>query len=203
MIASLEGQLTAKNKTSVVINVNGVGYEVFINPKGMDNLPESGNNVFLHIYTHITEITMQLFGFLQKREKELFIRLININGIGPKVAQQMLSGLAYHDLIQAITTEDIARLTMINGIGKKTAERICVELKDKLIDLVDSTFIATARDTIRLTDQDGPFNEAMTALMHLGYSRQEARQALNNCGTGATRSVEILIRESLSYLGRA
>lgn len=202
MIALLEGKLAEKTRQSLVLNVHGVGYEVFINPATLEYLPETGADLSLHIYTHITESSQQLYGFRQKKEKQLFIRLISINGIGPKLGLQILSGMDFAGIITAITTEDTSRLTTISGVGKKTAERLCVELKDKLSDLVDAQFLSTPSHKTKVLKFDGAYHEALLALEHLGYQRQEAQRALDQIEINPNTAVENVLKESLSLLSR-
>ena len=132
MITFLEGILEAKDPTHIVLNVGGVGYEVFIPLSSYDRLPDKGGACRVLIYDHIREDLHALYGFLTEEERSLFLRLIGISGVGPRLAITTLSGLSVRDLKAAVVQGDIKRLSSISGLGKKTAERIIVELRDKL-----------------------------------------------------------------------
>ena len=129
MIASLRGVLAHKSPENLIVDVGGVGYEVRFSPTGMHRLPEVGEEVFLHIYSSVREDAFDLYGFLEAKEKEMFILLTSVSGIGPKVGLNILSGMPPADLAGAICTSDLGRLTKLPGVGKKTAERLCMELK--------------------------------------------------------------------------
>src|SRR5919205_2208091 len=133
MISHLSGTLLAKHATSVIVNVGGVGYEVMIPVTTFYDLGEPPNApVSLHVYTHVREDALQLFGFRTMRERELFTLLISVSGIGPKSAIAMLSGMSADEIVTAIRTNNYARLTSIPGVGRKTAERLVIELRDKM-----------------------------------------------------------------------
>ena len=132
MIARLTGKLTTKNPGEVILDVGGVGYQVFIPLSTFYELPERGESLSLQIYTAVRENAIELYGFLTLQEKELFKLLLNVSKIGPKLAQNILSGISSEDLKTAIISGDILKLNAIPGIGKKTAERMILELKDKV-----------------------------------------------------------------------
>src|SRR5690349_18888416 len=132
MIAHLRGKILEKHPTSVILEAAGVGYEIAISVPSFSGLPAEGGEVSLHIYTHVREDVLALYGFLRREEKQLFERLIGVSGIGPKLAMTVLSGIAADDLINALRNNDLAALTRIPGVGKKTAERMVLELRDKL-----------------------------------------------------------------------
>src|ERR671938_1399712 len=132
MIAHLSGTLLAKQATSVILDVNGVGYEVTIPVTTFYDMEDAGAQVALRIYTHVREDALQLFGFKTARERELFMLLISVSGIGPKSGIAMLSGMSADEIITAIRTNNLARLTSIPGVGKKTAERLVLDLRDKI-----------------------------------------------------------------------
>ena len=132
MIAALSGKILRKTSDRVIVDVSGVGYEVFVSTDALARLPDKGEEVFLHIHTYVREDTLVLFGFLEEQEKELFLVLKTVAGIGPKLALAMLSGMPISELCRAIAEGDNKRLTSLPGIGRKTAERICVELRDKV-----------------------------------------------------------------------
>ena len=132
---TLSGTLLSKQATSVILDVNGVGYEITIPVSTFYDLEEPGSNVQLRIYTHVREDALQLYGFKTARERELFLRLISVSGIGPKLGITLLSGMGADEMIASIRTNNLARLTLIPGVGRKTAERLVVELRDKVASL--------------------------------------------------------------------
>ena len=132
MISCLKGELFYKSPEKVTILVNGVGYEVFLSSASLEKLPQLGEEVFLHTYTYVREDTLTLFGFADTDEKKMFLLLINVSGVGPKLALSILSGISPLDLARSIATKDVTRLTGLSGVGKKTAERLCLDLKDKV-----------------------------------------------------------------------
>lgn len=176
MIASLSGTVQYIGPDRVVIDV-GVGYEVFLSHDGLSRLPEKREEIFLHIHTNVREDAIVLFGFQEQSEKEMFLTLKAVSGIGPKLSLAILSGMQLGDLCQAIATEDVKRLTTIQGVGKKTAERICVELKDKVGGFQAAGSSATAISD-NLMSGGSPASDALSALVNLGYPEQMARQAL-------------------------
>src|SRR4029453_5026428 len=135
MIAHLSGTLLSKQATSVILDVGGVGYEVTIPLSTFYDLADTGSPVQLRIYTHVREDTLQLYGFKTVRERELFLRIISVSGIGPKLGITLLSGMSADEMIASIRTNNLARLTLIPGIGRKTAKRLVVELREKVASL--------------------------------------------------------------------
>lgn len=176
MIASLRGVLAHKSPEELIVEVGGVGYLVRFSPTALHRLPEVGGQVFLHIYTNVREDSIDLFGFCERQEKEMFVVLIGVSGIGPRLAMNILSGLPPAELAGAIVTGDLARLTRLPGVGRKTAERLCVELKDKVqfLPSLDSALVAPAMPAPE--DQVG--SDVISALVNLGYPPAAARQAL-------------------------
>lgn len=178
MIASLSGLVLAKSPHTVILDVGGVGYEAFISGRTYDALPETGNACFLYVQTVVREDALTLFGFNTKDEKSLFLLLVTVSGIGPKLALTILSGIGVDELCRAIMVKDVTRLTALPGIGKKTAQRLCVELAEKVGGLSD--FIADVAGV----DAAGPIGEphvmadAVSALVNLGYPQAMAWQAL-------------------------
>src|SRR5919205_1835339 len=132
MIAHLSGTLLSKQATSVIVDVSGVGYEVSIPLSTFYDLEDLGTTVQLRIHTHVREDAIQLFGFKTARERDLYLKLISVQGIGAKSGITMLSGMSADEIIVAIRTDNLARLTSIPGVGRKTAERLVIELRDKL-----------------------------------------------------------------------
>lgn len=178
MIASLTGTVQYIGSDRVVVEVGGVGYEVFLSRDGVSRLPEKGEDLFLYIHTNVREDAIVLFGFQEQSEKEMFLTLKAVSGIGPKLSLAILSGMQLDALCQAIFTEDINGLTSIQGVGKKTAERICVELKDKVggFQAVDSL---PASIPEKLMSGGTLVGDALSALVNLGYPEQMVRQALS------------------------
>ena len=200
MIASLTGKIQALGADRVVLDVGGVGYEVFAAADAIARLPGRGQMVFLHIHTHVREDAIVLFGFPEEAEKELFLSLKTVSGIGPKLALAALAGMRVDDLCQAIAQGDVKRLMTLPGIGKRTAERICVELKDKI-----STFAAIA-PPVAAAPLTTAATDALSALVNLGYADPVARQALAKARQKlgdeafAALRVEEMIREGLKAL---
>ncbi len=206
MIATLTGKVFSKNVDRAVIDVSGVGYEVFLSTDTVARMVDKGEDIFLYIHTNVREDAFTLFGFLQEEEKELFLILKTVSGIGPKLALAMLSGLRVADLCRAITGGDIKTLTTLQGVGKKTAERVCVDLKEKVGHLTfDSTPLSeTLHSVIPVVGSN--VADALSALTNLGYSDPVARESLASVKKHVGQelfnklSVEELIRESLRAL---
>jgi holliday junction DNA helicase RuvA len=196
MIAHLRGQLLAKHPNQAIIETHGVGYDVTISVPTFSDLPTPGSEVALHIYTHVREDVIALYGFLQLTEKQLFEKLISVSGIGPKLAITTLSGMPAEQMTSAIRNGDVARLTRIPGIGKKTAERMVLELRDKLP--------ATTTDETAPPVAISPVEEdVLSALVNLGYQRPAAEKALASVGkNGKRESFELLFRETLAALSK-
>ncbi len=135
MIATLRGILAHKQPDRVVVDVHGVGYEVLVPARTCHRLPAAGEEVFLFIQTNVREDAITLYGFGEQEEKELFLLLNTVSGVGPKLALAILSGIGAGELCRAIGGRDMARLTALSGVGKKTAQRLCMELADKVADL--------------------------------------------------------------------
>ena len=198
MIAHLKGLLTYKSPEYTVIDVNGVGYQVFTPLSTYYALPGMGQAVSLRIHTRVREDELKLFGFLTEEEQKIFQKLITINKVGPKLALGILSGMSPADLLSAVMSNDAARLSSIPGVGKKTAERLTLELKDKLADLA----LDMEHQPDSASVPQGFFDDALSALINLGYKKPDAERALkiiyNQKGKDA--SLEDLIKESLNIL---
>ena len=171
MIAHLRGKLLAKHPNQVVLETDGVGYEVNISIPTFSDLPAAGSEVALHIHTHVREDLIALYGFSQLAEKLLFEKLMTVSGIGAKLAITILSGMAADDMASAIRGNDIARLTRIPGIGKKTAERMVLELRDKLP--AASGLATPTQPAMSAMEED-----VLSALINLGYQRPIAEKVL-------------------------
>ena len=197
MIAHLKGKLTRKSPVEITIDVNGVGYLVFVPLSTFYALPELGSEVSLGIHTHMREEALKLFGFYTTDEKKIFEKLITVNKVGPKLALTILSGMPPADLLGTIDSNDIAKLSTIPGIGRKTAERLILEMRDKLDGL--SFELAVKKEPL---PQNGLFDDALSALVNLGYKKSQAEQTLKKVygEEGEESSIENLIKESLNLL---
>ncbi len=175
MIGQLRGQLLNKKPNVLLLDVHGVGYEVFIPLTSFYELPAEGGEVTLKIHTHVREDALILFGFRSQREKDFFLKLISISGIGPKLAIAILSGAQVEELAQAIAESNLTRLTAIPGVGRKTAERLVLELKSQITRflLPEQVEAARAGDTRTALEED-----ILSALTNLGYPRASAEKAL-------------------------
>ena len=205
MISCLKGELFHKSSEKVTILVNGVGYEVFLSSTSLEKLPQLGEDVFLHTYTYVREDTLTLFGFADTDEKKMFLLLINVSGVGPKLALSVLSGINPVDLARSIATKDIMRLTGLSGVGKKTAERLCLDLKDKVGFIVSGD--EELPDFAAGSQVEGSKEkDVISALMNLGYPQSRAYIALSEVKRRfspealAEMRVEELIRETLRSL---
>ncbi len=175
MIGFLRGRVLDKHPNRIVVDVNGVGYELYVPLSTYYDVGEVGTEISLRVHTHVREDALQLYGFLTPLEQLLFERLIAISGIGPKLAIAVLSGIDSRELVVSVQRADIARLTRIPGIGKKTAERIVLELKDRLGDVAASDAGAGAR----LPSADRLRDDLVSALENLGYHRPLAEKAVD------------------------
>jgi holliday junction DNA helicase RuvA len=189
VIAHLRGKLIQKEPSRVVVDVQGVGYEVFIPLTTFTVMPEAGADVSIDIHTHVREDVIALYGFSSRQERRVFERLISISGIGPRLAVTILSGGSVEGLVGAIKRGDLARLTSIPGVGKKTAERIIVELRDKLQDLSEEA----AKPAIE--------TDVLSALENLGYSRAVAEPAVRRAMDGdSDASFDVLFKRTLQIV---
>src|SRR5262245_33806566 len=203
MIAFLRGRVLDKQPNRIILDVNGVGYDVQIPLSTFYEVGEEGTEVSLRIYTHVREDTLQLYGFISDVERQVFELLIGISGIGPKLAISILSGMDSRELIVAVQRADVARLTAIPGIGKKTAERIVLELKDRLSQLAAPAVVGTpavsAGDRLR--------TDLLSALENLGYHRQQVERVITSVTTASDASAadvtfEQALRNALRELMR-
>ncbi len=175
MIARLAGMLAEKAPGRVIVDVQGVGYDVQVPLSTFYVVGELGTAVTLRVHTHVREDMIALYGFATTLEQELFERLISISGIGPKLALSVLSGIEPPDLVRAIKAQDVARLTAIPGVGKKTAERIGLELKDRM-----PPSLQAAADTLKPpAAEDQLRDDLLSALVNLGYQRVPAEKAID------------------------
>jgi holliday junction DNA helicase RuvA len=201
MIASLTGRLAFKAPTYLVLDVHGVGYEVYIPLSTYYGLPNLSESTSLAVHTHVREDAIQLFGFLTSQEKDAFVLLTSVSGVGPKLALSILSALPVSDLVSAIQSGDVEKLTTVPGIGHKSAGRLVLELKDKIGKL--NPGLAPVGDAPR-QGQDAIFDDALSALVNLGYRPQDAKDALKRVrqSNAETLMLKDMIRESLKELAR-
>ncbi len=194
MIGYLKGTLIEKKPSSVLMDVNGVGYLVTIPVSTFYDLPEEGTPLSLYIHTHVREDILALYGFRTTREKVLFEKLIGVSGIGPKMAIAFLSGMSADELIPAIQRQDILKLTTIPGVGRKTAERVALELREQISALLSEAAQAA---------QAKPMQEDLiSALVNLGYHRSQADRAVKKVLEDAKpdSSFETLLKNSLQMI---
>jgi len=207
MIAHLSGTLLSKQATSAIVDVGGVGYDVAIPLSTFYELGDVGEPVQLRVYTHVREDTIQLFGFKTTRERELFLQLISVNGVGPGLAIKLLSGMNADEMIASIRTNNLVRLVAIPGVGRKTAERLVVDLRDKIAALsspaLEEEFAARAAASGAPASTDAMRDDAMSALSNLGYQKAAVEKAVKNAiDEGGDLSVEVILRRSLRSLAK-
>lgn len=202
MIERIKGTLLEKSPTSVVVDCAGVGYGLRVTLPTYETLGEVGASVELYTYLHVREDILQLFGFAQRVEREVFLLLISVSKIGPKTAQATLSGTSVSSLLQAIRSENATALTKIPGIGRQTAERLIVELKGKIEKLGLESSIGTTEGAIRHPVVGTAFEEAILALEQLGYKRPYAERAVTKVAEekGKDLPVEEVIKFALRYI---
>jgi Holliday junction DNA helicase RuvA len=196
MIAWLSGRLRHKATDHLIIDVAGVGYQVSVPLSTYNGIPDDGEDISLHIYTHLREDSLSLFGFLTEAEKNMFMLLLGVSGIGPKLALAILSSLSVQDLSRAIVASDESKLFSITGIGKKTAARMVLELKDKMKLIIP--MIAPLPDEAVVSDD---FEDVISALVNLGYKKPQAEETarkVRHAHPGL--AVKDQIREALSML---
>jgi Holliday junction DNA helicase RuvA len=206
MIAHLNGRLLAKEATSVIVDVAGVGYEVSIPFSTFYEVGDVGANVELRIYTHVKEDVLQLYGFKTLLERQLFINLLSVSGVGPKIGIALLSGMSADELVNSIKNNNLARLTAVPGVGRKTAERLVVDLREKMTALAASqveerpfdrsdTSVASINDDVR--------SQALSGLLNLGYQRSAAEKAIDSAlSEDGEVTVESVLRRGLRKLAR-
>ncbi len=199
MIAHLRGRLLEKHPNRVIVDVNGVGYDVHVPLSTFYEMAETGEEIALRIHTHVREDALLLYGFATPLELQIFERLISVSGIGPKLALAVLSGIEPNELVSAIRTANVARLTGIPGIGKKIAERIGLELKDKMASFVAAEMAASHTTAAGETLRD----DVLSALMNLGYHRPLAERAVDSAlKKSAGSSFETVLKHALRELAR-
>jgi Holliday junction DNA helicase RuvA len=188
LIAYLEGTIAEKSGGSVVISVNGTGYDVLVTASTVGKLPPVGKHARLFTRLQVRDDALVLYGFASQDERRLFDLLVTVNGVGPKVALSFLSVLSPDALRRAVTGGDVAALTVVPGVGKKVAQRVVLDLKDRL-----------GADIVVI---EGPLADVREALLALGLSSQEAGEAMAGLTPNGDRSVEELLREALQKVGK-
>ena len=194
MIAKINGTLERKVPGEVIINVGGVGYQVFIPLSVFYRLPEVGGAVNLYIHTHLREDALQLFGFLEHGEKQVFLFLNSVTGIGPKLAINILSGIPAEELARALKEGDQPRLVSIPGVGKKLAERMIVELRDK--------FLTMPAEEMGRSDGSQPMRDAISALVNLGYRQGDAEKSVREITRNGEKTLAEVLKEALRRLSQ-
>jgi Holliday junction DNA helicase RuvA len=192
LIASLKGIVQNKKPEGIIVDVNGIGYHVNIPLCNLGDIPEPGESVFLHTYTHVREDALQLFGFLSEEERKVFTTLIGISGIGPKLGLTILSGMPVQRFIETVHNEDVSLLTTIPGLGKKTASRLVLELKGKLPDFAETPAL----------NKGSAAHDAISALVNLGYRKALSEKAVEAAVKNNAIIIEDVIKEALKYLNK-
>ena len=192
MIGRLSGELLEKNPPAILVNVQGVGYEVDVPMSTFYGLPDIGHPVELHTHFVVREDAQLLFGFSTLRERALFRALLKVNGVGAKVALSILSGLSAEEFFQCVAAKDAVALTRVPGIGKKTAERLLVEMQDK----VDALAGGSVQQGLPVEKQSSVREQASEALLSLGYKAAEVKRLLDKNAVDG-QSVEDMIRACL------
>ncbi len=202
MIAFITGTILDKTPNVLIVEVQGIGYQIFIPLNTFYRLPEVKESVSLYIHTHVREDALQLYGFLTRLEKELFLLLLGVSGVGPKVALGILSGMELTELVQALRDGNVDRLRAIPGVGPKTAGRLVLELREK----VSALSLAGLQTPISAGSESDKIKEdALSALVNLGYSRNEAKRVIDKIAEGEeakSDSVEELIKKALKKLAK-
>jgi Holliday junction DNA helicase RuvA len=194
VIARLTGTIVEKADDHAILDVNGVGYRVLCSAVSLGTLPPVGDHATIRIHTYVREDAFQLFGFASEEEETVFHELVSVKNVGPRAAQNILSGIEARDLARAIADGDVARLTKVPGVGKKTAERLVVELKEKLVAIARAAAPKAASGS-------GPFDQLEQALLGLGFKPGQATAAVDSLRDRAQgKRVDELLREALQLL---
>lgn len=200
MISYLKGTIHAKTTEQIIVTVRDVGYQLEISAQTLQKLPAEGEEVELLVYHHITDNDQRLFGFLDQNEKDLFELLITVKGVGPKLGLTILSGLPAQEITGAIVQKDKSALSQIKGIGKKTAERMILELKDKMSEMVDATYTPSKGSEVSGNVRD----EAVSALQSLGFKKRDSEEAVTVAAKGESidGDVQELVKRALSQMDK-
>ena len=193
MISHIRGNLEFKSQEEIHIDVSGIGYQIYIPLSTYTGLPDIGEEVKIHTYLHLREDAIRLFGFLTFDEKNIFELLINVTGVGPKIALAILSDVSAADFKDAIINENLSKLTNISGIGKKTAQRLVLELREKIGTVETKKVVSFADDQM--------INDAVSALVSLGYNPREAKKNVNSAieSLSGSYTLEEVIRKALTF----
>lgn len=201
MISSIKGNLIEINENNVVVEANNIGFLVFLPTSSFPNLPNINEEIKLYTYMNVKEDEMSLYGFLEREDREMFLRLISVNGVGPKGALNIISNFGYERLINIISNEDSKLLATVSGIGAKTASKICIELVDKVRKLKDK--LKTKIDKFSLGSNDKINNireEVVLALTKLGYKESKVRDMVLNIEIEENEDVSILLKKVLKNI---
>ncbi|MFZ2088248.1 MAG: Holliday junction branch migration protein RuvA [Desulfobaccales bacterium] len=193
MIGFLEGEVLSKNPGETLVKVGGIGYLVYISLNTFYALPDPPGSAAMHIHTRVLDDTIELFGFVDQDEKEIFLELLSIHRIGARMALNILSGISTDNFREAVAEGDVKRLSSIPGVGRKSAERIALELRDRL---------AATAPARRQAPQERERQDALSALINLGYAKHLAEKALDKVQTQGAHTLEELLRQSLKYLAK-
>ncbi|HMK60122.1 MAG TPA: Holliday junction branch migration protein RuvA [Dissulfurispiraceae bacterium] len=186
MIATLRGKVISKRPEGIIVDVGGVGYSISVPLSTLSSMPDESSEVFLFTYLHVREDLLQLFGFQSEEEKRIFMTLIGVSGIGPKIGLSILSTIPAETFYGLVHSEDIEALCRVPGLGKKTAQRIILELREKLPTLKER--------------KDALYDDTLSALVNLGYKKNVAQDALDKAYDSGLRDIESLLKETLKYL---
>lgn len=201
MIAFLKGIIHKKSPEQLIVDVHDVGYQLEISNQTYDELPSKGEEVELLVYHHVTDNDQRLFGFASQNEKDLFELLITVKGVGPKLGLTILSGLPAEEITGAIVQEDKSALSKIKGIGKKTAQRMILELKDKISEMVDATYSPSSSSSSIASNVK---EEAISALQSLGFKKRDAEESIELAAKNESvdGDVQKLVKKALSQMDR-
>lgn len=199
MYAYLKGMIAQKEENELILEVNQIGYRIFMPGSMLDALPGVGEKAMIHTYTYVKEDALQLYGFLSRDDLALFKMLISVSGIGPKGGLAVLSTLSADDLRFAILSEDAKAIAKAPGIGVKTAQKVVIELKDKL-SLEETLDLKKEHVATRAAGQSAAMEETVEALIALGYSSTDALQAVRKIDQAEEKEVETLLKEALQLL---
>ncbi|MDD5711524.1 MAG: Holliday junction branch migration protein RuvA [Smithellaceae bacterium] len=200
MIAQINGTLAHKSVSHIVVNNGGIGFRVFVPLTTFYELPEVGDDLQLYIHTHVKEDAINLFGFHTAEERDIFQLMISVNGIGPKLALNILSGISAAELVSAVGEGNLGRLTSIPGVGRKIAERVVLELRDKVAKLIPEE--ASGISVPQLSADEILAGDALSALTNLGYKSKVAKEAIDKVIKQAEGPLPLdsLLKQSLNIL---
>ncbi len=200
MIALICGKIAYRGISSIVVDVSGVGYRVFIPISTFYELPEAGETVTLHVHTSVKQDAINLFGFYTVQERDLFQLMISVSGIGPKIAMNIISGIAVRDLLQAISRGDLGKLVGIPGVGKKMAERLVLELREKVIKKMSAEQIPVTDDRQQAGERIK--EDVLSALINLGYKSNVAKDAVDKVIQASKEDLTLdeLLKKTLKIL---